>query len=100
MTKNSDLKIYTYIQTEKLFINENCSFVNGRAQLINGNGLFANGSPYLQTGKSSRLRIGAYLSSLPAFSGFIIKREYTENPMISKVFMQRKDANFVSKLAS
>ena len=39
------------MQTNKLFINGNCSFVNGRAQLINGNGLFANGKPLFTNGK-------------------------------------------------
>ena len=46
-----NLKIYTYIQAIKLFINGNSSFVNGRAQLINGNGPFANGKPLFTNGK-------------------------------------------------
>ena len=46
-----NLKIYTYIQTIKLFINGNRLFINGRAQLINGNGLFANGKPLFTNGK-------------------------------------------------
>ena len=46
-----NLKIYTYIQTIKLFINGNSPFVNGRAQLINGNGPFANGKPLFTNGK-------------------------------------------------
>ena len=46
-----NLKIYTYIQTIKLFINGNSPFVNGRAQLINGNGPFANGKHLFVNGK-------------------------------------------------